>query len=78
MPGRTFLMVIMIPPSALNAKFYYLRSWNLDPQTKLELRQKGVVKNYGTGGILLTAAMPLDEILIMKQCWLQELLLKVR
>lgn len=46
-------------------RFNDLRSWNLDPQTKLELRQKGVVKNYGTGGILLTAAMPLDEILII-------------
>ncbi len=46
-------------------RFNDLRSWNLDPQTKLELRQKAVVKNYGTGGILLTAAMPLDEILII-------------
>jgi len=46
-------------------RFNDLRGWDLDPQTKLELRQKGVVKNYGTGGILLTAAMPLDEILII-------------
>ena len=46
-------------------RFNDLRSWNLDPQTKLELRQKGVVKNYGTGGILLTVAMPLDEIVII-------------
>ena len=46
-------------------RFNDLRGWDLDPQTKLELRQKGVVKNYGTGGILLTASMPLDEILII-------------
>ncbi len=26
---------------------------------------RGVIKNYGTGGILLTAAAPLDEILII-------------
>ena len=42
-------------------RFNDMRGWNLDPQTKLELRQKGVIKNYGTGGILLTASMPLDE-----------------
>jgi len=29
-------------------RFNDLRGWDLDPQTKLELRQKGVVKNYGT------------------------------
>jgi len=46
-------------------RFNDMRSWNLDPQTKLELRQKGVIKNYGTGGILLTAAMPMDEIIIV-------------
>ncbi len=46
-------------------RFNDLRGWDLDPQTKLELRQKGVVKNYGTGGILLTSAMPLDEVLII-------------
>jgi len=46
-------------------RFNDLRGWDLDPQTKLGLRQKGVVKNYGTGGILLTASMPLDEILII-------------
>lgn len=46
-------------------RFNDIRSWDLDPQTKLELRQKGVVKNYGTGGILLTSAMALDEILII-------------
>ncbi len=46
-------------------RFNDMRGWNLDPQTKLELRQKGVIKNYGTGGILLTASMPLDEIIIV-------------
>ena len=30
-----------------------------------KLRAKGVIKNYGTGGILLMSAMPLDEILIV-------------
>ena len=42
-----------------------MRGWDLDPQTRQELRAKGVMKNYGTGGILLTSAMPLDEILIV-------------
>lgn len=46
-------------------RFNDIRGWDLDPQTSLELRQKGVVKNYGTGGILLTSAMPLNEILII-------------
>lgn len=46
-------------------RFNDMRSWKLDAQTKLELRQKGVIKNYGTGAILLTAAMPLDEIIIV-------------
>jgi hypothetical protein len=46
-------------------RFNDLRSWNLDPQTKAELRAKGVIKNYGTGGILLTAAQSLDEVLLI-------------
>ena len=46
-------------------RFNDLRGWNLDPQTKAELRAKGVIKNYGTGSILLTAAAPLDEVLII-------------
>ena len=46
-------------------RFNDIRSWALDPQTKLELRQKGVIKNYGTGGILLTSAMPADEVLVL-------------
>lgn len=46
-------------------RFNDMRGWNLDPETKAELRTKGVIKNYGTGSILLTAAAPLDEILII-------------
>ena len=46
-------------------RFNDLRAWNLDPQTKAELRAKGVIKNYGTGSILLTAAQALDEILLV-------------
>jgi len=46
-------------------RFNDLRSWNLDPQTKAELRAKGVIRNFGTGGILLTSAAALDEILIV-------------
>jgi hypothetical protein len=46
-------------------RFNDMRGWDLDPQTKLELRAKGVIKNYGTGGILLTASAPLNEILII-------------
>lgn len=46
-------------------RFNDMRNWNLDPETKLELRTKGVIKNYGTGGILLTASMPMDEILLV-------------
>ena len=46
-------------------RFNDLRGWNLDPQTKADLRAKGVIKNYGTGSILLTAAQALDEILLV-------------
>ena len=46
-------------------RFNDMRGWDLDPQTQNELRSKGVIKNYGSGGILLTSAMPLDEILIV-------------
>ena len=46
-------------------RFNDMRGWDLDPQTKQELRAKGVIKNYGTGGILLTSAMPLNEILLV-------------
>lgn len=46
-------------------RFNDLRSWHLDDETSNELRTKGVIKNYGTGSILLTAAMPLNEIIIV-------------
>ena len=45
-------------------RFNDLRSWNLDQNTRLELRQKGVVKNYGTGSILLSASAEQNEVLI--------------
>jgi len=46
-------------------RFNDIRHWDLDPQTKTELRQKGVIKNYGTGSVLLTAAMDVDEVLVL-------------
>jgi hypothetical protein len=46
-------------------RFNDLRGWNLDPQTKAELREKGLIKNYGTGGILLSASCALDEVLLI-------------
>jgi len=46
-------------------RFNDIRDWDLDPQTKAELREKGVIKNYGTGSILLTSAMPLTEVLFL-------------
>ncbi|MDX2176286.1 MAG: HK97-fold major capsid protein [Candidatus Sumerlaeia bacterium] len=46
-------------------RFDDLRGWNLDPQTKAELREKGLIKNYGTGGILLSASCALDEVLLI-------------
>ena len=46
-------------------RFNDLRSWDLDPTTKAELRAKGVVKNYGTGSILLTASASMNEVLIV-------------
>jgi len=48
-------------------RFNDLRGWDLDPQTKNELRAKGVIKNYGTGGILLTASAALNEVLILPE-----------
>ncbi len=46
-------------------RFNDMRDWDLDPETRAELRTKGVIKNYGTGGILLTASAALDEILLI-------------
>jgi len=42
-----------------------MRDWELDPQTQLDLRAKGVIKDYGTGDTLLTPAMPLDKLLLI-------------
>ena len=47
------------------ARFKDLKGWNLDPQTKNELRVKGIIKNYGTGGILTTSAAAIDEVLVL-------------
>jgi len=46
-------------------RFNDMRGWDLDPETRAELRTKGVIKNYGTGGILLTAAAAMDEIILV-------------
>lgn len=48
-------------------RFNDMRGWDMDPQTQLELRTKGVIKNYGTGGILLTASAALNEVLILPE-----------
>ncbi len=47
------------------ARFNDMRSWDLDPQTKEELRVKGVIKTYAGGNILLTSAADPDEILLI-------------
>lgn len=46
-------------------RFNDMRDWDLDPETRAELRTKGVIKNYGTGGIMLTASAEMDEILLV-------------
>jgi len=46
-------------------RFNEMRSWDLDPVTQLELRQKGIIKVYGGANILLTSAADVDEILIV-------------
>lgn len=45
-------------------RFNDMRDWDLDPETRAELRTKGVIKNYGTGGILLTASADMNEIIL--------------
>jgi len=48
------------------ARFNDMRSWEgIDPQTKLELRQKGIYKVYGGANILTTAAANMSEIIIV-------------
>lgn len=46
-------------------RFNEMRSWDLDPVTQLELRQKGIIKVYGGANILLTSAADVNEILII-------------
>jgi len=46
-------------------RFKDLKGWDLDPVGKTELRQKGIIKNYGTANIMLTSTMPENEILIL-------------
>jgi hypothetical protein len=46
-------------------RFNDIRGWDLDQETRAELRTKGVIKNYGTAGILLTAMADLSEILLV-------------
>ncbi len=47
------------------ARLKDLKGWNLDPQTKNELRVKGVIKNYGTGAVLTSSAAAMDEVLVL-------------
>jgi len=46
-------------------RFNEMRSWDLDPVTQLELRQKGIIKVYGGANVLLTSAADINEILII-------------
>ncbi|HPI76368.1 MAG TPA: hypothetical protein PLK80_06500 [bacterium] len=46
-------------------RFNEIRSWDLDPVTQLELRQKGVIKVYGGANILLTSAANINEVLVL-------------
>lgn len=46
-------------------RFNDMRDWDLDPETRAELRTKGVIKNYGTSGILLTASADMNEIILV-------------
>lgn len=43
-----------------------MRNWtNLDPETRREFVTKGVIKQWGTAGILLSASCALDEVIIV-------------
>lgn len=47
-------------------RFNDMRNWtNLSQQTQAMLEAKGVISNYGTGGILLTAAAGVNEIILV-------------
>ena len=42
-----------------------MRGWGLDPQTKRELQQKGIFKVYNGADIIMTGAMPQNEIILL-------------
>ncbi len=46
-------------------RFADLKGWDMDPLTRNELRQKGVIKNFGTGSVLTTSAAKPQEVLIV-------------
>lgn len=48
-------------------RFNDVRGFTLDEQTKTELRQKGVIKNWGTANILLSSECNLAEVLIIPE-----------
>jgi len=47
------------------ARFNDMRDWDMDPQTKEELRIKGIIKVYAGADILITSAASLDEVLLI-------------
>jgi len=47
------------------ARFNDLRGWDLDPQTKNELRVKGLIKQFGGANILTTATANPSEIILL-------------
>lgn len=42
-----------------------MRGWDLDPQTRNEMRQKGAFKVYGGADVVFSSTMPEDEVLIL-------------
>lgn len=42
-----------------------MRGWSLDPKARNDLRAMGIINYYDTGGTLLTAVVPLNEILLI-------------
>jgi len=46
-------------------RFNDMRSWDLDPVTQRELREKGIIKVYGGASVLITAAADLNEVLLI-------------
>jgi hypothetical protein len=57
--------ISIINDMKLTVKIIVMRGWELDSQTRNDLRAKDVTKKYSMGGLLLTSAMPLDEILVL-------------